>query len=185
MEIVGALLLSVLAFILLGFLMIFIVIKMVQKSFERVADKAIGSVAGMGMGIAAKAADRVLNVGEKELVKGIEGAKKAAMESDPRRMATEVTRLAKAHKGELTVSTVMAGMTVTEDLARKTLESLERRKLCVSRDNGGQKFYMFPAFKDRRQVKVCDFCESTYEMSSAKNACPSCGAELRITTAFV
>ena len=162
-----------------------VVVNMIKNAAKKVADKAISGAMGVGSQIANQATGRVLDVGEKELVKGIEGFKQDMVKSDPRRMATEVTKLAKKHGGELTVSKVMADMSVNRELATSTLKRLEKTEICFAKMRGEESIYIFSAFKKKRKVKICEYCDSTYnEIDKLGDDCPSCGAKLKLETVY-
>lgn len=188
MEIIGVMLLAIIAFIVVGFLLVFVIIKLVQNSFERVANRAIISAAGIGHNIANQAAGRLLDVGQKELEKGIDSAKeaykKSKLESDPRLMATEITKLAKQNRGELAPANVMSALSVNEEVAKKALERMVQWKQCLAEDREEGRVYIFPAFKEKKIVKVCDYCHSRFEKDQAATDCPSCGAKLKEITTF-
>lgn len=186
MSVLAAVLLAIFIFGAIGLVLVFITIKMVQGTVHRVANRAIDNVTGIGMSVANKTTDRLLNIGEKELVKGIESAKKAVsksmLESDPKKMAIEVTKIAEKHKGELTVSRLMAELSISKSLSRKTLDDLASQKICEFTHIEGREVYIFSSFKEKRQVKKCDYCGSVFDMDDAQDKCLSCGANLRVTT---
>lgn len=127
----------------------------------------------------------MLDVGGKELSKGIEDIKQDMIKSDPRRMATEVTKLARNSGGELTVSKVMADMSVSREIAAQTLQKLEKTKVCFVKMRGEETAYIFPGFKKKRKVKICEFCDSTFtEIEKIGGSCPSCGAKLKLDSVY-
>ncbi|MBI2267493.1 MAG: zinc ribbon domain-containing protein [Armatimonadetes bacterium] len=173
MEVVGIGLLAFLFIAIAGLVVIFAVIKAVQSSLRNVANRAM---------------ERVLNVGERELVKGVQNIERAIgdeiAKNDPNRLATETMKLAEEKAGELTVSQVMSGLDVRQDVAVRTLEGIRKKSLCSVQDRNGQIVYIFPGFKKRKPVKICEYCGGTYEIREEEPlpSCPSCGAKLKAAT---
>jgi len=152
--------------LLLIVIIVVVVINLIRKSVKQVANRAIDGAMNIGAGIAGQATQRVLDIGESEIREGIGSIKevvgKEMIKSDPRRMATEVTKLAKANGGELTFSKVMADMSISKDLAQTTLDTLVRAKVCFLKQRGEESAYIFPAFKKKSKIKVCEYCDSIY-----------------------
>lgn len=174
MEFVGiALVVAVMLFVIVALVVVFVVVKAVQASVRRAADRALSAV---------------VDIGQQQLAKGVDNLGKSIgqemLKNNPRRMETEAIKLAKAHAGELSVSNVMAELNVDEGIATKTMESLMRQKLCIPREGGDGKTFVFPAFRKKVEVRICDFCGATYEPDKVESACPSCGAKLRIASTF-
>ena len=178
---------AIVGFVVLLLIVVIIafVVNMLKNAAQKAAHKAIDGALGIGAGVASQASSKLLDVGEKELVQGIEGIKQDMIKSNPQRMATEVTKLARNSGGELTVSKVMADMTVTRDIAAQTLQKLEKAKVCFVKMRGEETVYIFPGFKKKRKVKICEFCDSTFvEIEKIGNDCPSCGAKLKIDSVY-
>jgi hypothetical protein len=166
-----ALVLGVMFFVIMALVIVFVVVKVVQSSARRAADRLL---------------DTAVGIGGQQLAKGVETLGKTIghemLKSDPRRMETETIKLAKDHGGELTESDLMAALNVDEALAGRTFDSLVRQKLCILKPDAPQKTFIFPAFRKKVQVRVCDFCGASYEPGKVEDECPSCGAKLRTTT---
>ncbi len=143
---------------------------------------------GLGRGVGNQAVGALLRVGEDELRKGIAFVKKTVdeemLKSDPKRMQMVVAKLAQKNQGELTRFQVMTELSISQRLALDTLQALVEQEVCFVREDGDRQVYVFPAFKEKRDVKVCDYCDSTFELAEVEgNACKGCGApELRVVS---
>lgn len=181
-------LLIVLGVAVVGMLIVFAIIAATIRHFM---NRAGNAAAQIGYGLANQASSSLMRVGTTELVKGWDTFKQTVshemLTSDPQKMATAVTKLAQRHQGELTTANVMTELSVSEDLAEKTLDGLVREQVCERRgDLGGSGVrYVFPAFQQRREVRICDYCASVFELGELENqtGCLNCGAtDLRAAT---
>lgn len=175
--------------LLLIVVIVAVVINMIKNAAKKVADRAIGGALGIGAGIANKAAGKVIDIGGEQLSQGIESAKEVIgqemLRSDPRRMATEATKLAKKNGGELTFSRLMAEMSISKDLAHQTLDRLLKAKVCIKHERDGESVYIFPAFKKKVKIKYCEYCDATYRnINEIGDNCPSCGAGLKVRSTY-
>ena len=132
MEIVGYGLVALAIAVAGGCLLLFVAIWMIRSLLHRTAHKAILSATGIGSDIASSAASRVLEVGEREFTKSFESFKQGLshnrMVSDPRKMATAVTRLAQKNGGDLSVSNVMAEDESVETVMKRVDKALYQAK---------------------------------------------------------
>jgi len=185
-EYVGYGLLAMVGMIIVGLVMIFLLIHIIKWTFRKIAGDAINKVVGIGSGLANKVVDRALDVGEKGVVSGATAVTKMVGEemtrNDPKKMAAEITKLAQKYKGELTIPHVISELGLTNDQAQRHLWNLTSQKVCHTEIKDKQKVYIFPGFREKRKVKVCEYCETVYELEDVRNECPSCGASLKITT---
>ena len=60
-------------------------------------------------------------------------------------------------------------------------QRLLRKEACRLEDDD-QDLYAFPAFMEKREVKVCEYCESVFEPDEVESECLSCGAQLKTGT---
>jgi rubrerythrin len=174
------------ALVIVGLLMIFLLIHIIKWTFRKIAGDAINKVVGIGSGLANKVVDRALDVGEKGVVTGAQAVGKIVSEemtkNDPNKMSSEITKLAQKYKGEITIPHVISELGLTNDQAQRHLWNLTSQKVCHTEIKDKQKVYIFPGFKEKRKVKICEYCETTFELQEVQNECPSCGASLKITT---
>lgn len=141
---------------------------------------ALTSGRGLGTGVGNQALGMLLRVGEDELRSGIAFVKKTVdeelLKSDPKRMQMVVAKLAQQHQGELTSFQIMTELDISQRLALDTLQALVQQDVCYLREDGERDVYVFPAFKEKRDVKVCEYCDSTFETDEVGESCKSCGA---------
>jgi len=179
MEILGIGVVVVVAIFAGGLLLLFVAIGVVKSIIRRTARKAMGEMTGM-------AGATLTEIGQRELTRGFETFKKnldhERLVTDPAKMALAVTKLAQKERGELRPSHVVTELGVTSEQARRALERLRDDGICHTADRAGSTFWIFPAFQERREVKVCDYCDSVFEQAEVGSSCAGCGAPLRAAT---
>ncbi|MCE1245125.1 MAG: hypothetical protein LWY06_00605 [Firmicutes bacterium] len=188
-EYVGYGLLAMIGLIIVGLVLIFLVIHIIKWTIKKIAGDAINKVVGIGSGLANKVVDRALDVGEKGVVTGATAVSKMVgdelTKNDPKKMGAEITKIAQKYNGEITISHVISELGLTNDQAQRHLWNLTSQKVCHTEIKNKQKVYVFPGFKEKRKIKVCEYCETTFELEDVRNECPSCGGTLKIITQTV
>lgn len=126
-----------------------------------------------------RAVDKVVDAGVSGVSTVAKNVTEEMRKNDPRRLESEVSRLAKSRQGRISVSDVMADMDIAQPVAERTLQGLARRGVCQQRsEEDGSVVFLFAAFRPRRDVTMCDYCGGTFEDAEATAPCPSCGATL-------
>lgn len=186
MDVAGIGLIALAGACMFGVVVVAALVLVIKGAVQRAASRAVDSAASLGHGLAQQASGAVMRVGERELVKGWDTFKKTInhemLTSSPEKMDNAVVKLAQTHGGELTCGNVMAELGVEERLARDTFERLVDQEVCVHEERGEGDLWIFPAFKAKRDVKVCDYCDSIFEPDEAGSECLACGAQLRTAT---
>lgn len=126
-----------------------------------------------------RAVDKVVDAGVSGVSTVAKNVSEDMRKNDPKRLESEVSRLAKSRQGRLSVSDVMADMDIAQPVADRTLQGLARRGVCQQRtEEDGSVVFLFAAFRPRRNVTVCDYCGGTFEDADAAAPCQACGATL-------
>ena len=163
----------------------FFAIRAAVRRFSQRALHQVTSTVGGGLGLGGGVAGGALaRIGERELSKGWNTFKQTLdrelLAGSPERLDRVMVKLAQRRKGEVAVVDAVAELEVPTHVARESLERLRSRDLCERRDDDGAgERFVFPAFKEQRSVKLCDYCESVFEPDEADSACLACGAPLR------
>ena len=182
-DLIGYGLIALAAAGVIGVLCLVAVVVVVKRAFRKTTQRALGKVAGAGLGMQGQVQDAVVRIGERELGKGFDAFKKnlshQALVTNPRRLAAAITKLAQRNKGELAVDNVMAEFDVPQQKAQEALERLVGKEVCNLQSRDGYEVYVFPGFREKRQVKLCEYCDSVYEADEAQNDCLGCGAPLK------
>jgi rubrerythrin len=127
---------------------------------------------------------------EEAIEKGVHDAGRAIslemLKSNPAKLSNEVIKLAQHNNGELTEALLMTEYQMRDYEAHNILSNLVNKGICVFKRYEDREAYIFPAFKAKKQVKICEYCGNTYEIREAPhNNCKTCGAPLVITTILV
>jgi hypothetical protein len=171
-EFVAIALLGILAVlgtgVFLAWMVYLLIRRLLWKTTHRILDRTV---------------DQVVQAGERHLVSGVGTLARSVQEemrkNDPRRQEADISRLAKARSGRITVADVMAGLDLPQDRAERTLDGLASRGVCrVTIEEEGGKAYLFEAFMARRDVACCDYCGGSFEDAETDHPCPNCGAVL-------
>jgi len=177
-----------------GFLAFLIVVGgiiagVVKKSLEKAADRALGAVVQTASGVAGQAMNRVVEQAVPELVKGAKDLTRSVSEDmkrkDPRWVTVQINGIAHRNRGEVTVAQAISQLSVTEEMAASVLGQLVEKKVCFVRNDAGPvNTYIFPGFKEKREVKHCEYCRSVFT-DDADNICDHCGAPLKTISTMV
>ncbi len=98
----------------------------------------------------------------------------------PSSLAVQIASLAADHDGELAVSQVMSASGTTESAATAALAELAQKGQCRREARADQVVYVFPGLKERKMVRKCAFCGSTFPVKQALQKCPNCGGALEL-----
>lgn len=155
---------------------------------KTVAQEAAHQLAEVGGDLARQAGSQamgsVIEVGKQELGKGVESLKASmqldALKNNPEKLCNRITQMARMSNGELTIAQVIAEFPLDEAYPRRAFGLLIGKGLCFPRElEEGGSLYIFPGFKKKQPVKLCEYCGNRFKPEDApKNDCPSCGAPL-------
>jgi hypothetical protein len=161
----------------------FAVVVMIKNALSRAADRALNVAQGM----AGQAVGRAVEIGAQQLIQGAQTMSEEAKRRDPSWVTVQINRIAHRNKGELTLANVISELSVTSELAESVLAGLVDKKICFAREDArdGVKVFVFPGFKEKREVKFCEYCNSVYMPEDVKDTCVHCGATLKRTTSIV
>jgi hypothetical protein len=98
----------------------------------------------------------------------------------PEGVEQQITSVAAAANGDVTVS-ALAGETGLEDgLLRAGLERLLNKGMLQVELRDGTDHYLFPGLRQEKMVKKCPYCGNEYPVAQAGRTCPSCGGNLEV-----
>jgi hypothetical protein len=101
------------------------------------------------------------------------------------KLVTEITRIAGKYRGELTVPIVMTEFDMPESQAENALRAMVRKDICFARESEDSTVFIFPGFKPRTTIKLCEYCDNRFNPEDMKEPdCPSCGAVLIIADVY-
>ena len=146
------------------------------------------TIRGLIRYVAARTVDRVVQAGERQLMKGVGQVAKSVAEevrkNDPKRLEPEVARLAESKRGVLTVADVMAACDVSKIVAQGCLGNMVRKKVCKIELGKGESLsrYVFEAFRAKRTFLACEYCETEFPSDVTGTNCPNCGGKLSSKT---
>lgn len=154
----------------------YVVVSLAKKAAARALDVASN--------VATQAMSRAVDLGAQQLVQTVKTASEEAKRRDPAWVEVQINGLAHRRKGELTLANVISELQVASDLATSVLADLVARKVCFAREDvaGAVTVFVFPGFKERREVKACEYCNAVYMPEDVKDTCTQCGATLKRTT---
>jgi O-methyltransferase involved in polyketide biosynthesis len=136
--------------------------------------------------LTARAIDKVVAAGERQVVNGVTHVAKEVAEDlrkhDPKRLEADVTKLAEQKRGDLAVADVMAGLQLSQFQAQETLARLVRRKVCTIQTGPLGTRYLFEAFLPRQQITRCSFCDTQFSTPKENGSCPNCGGVIETQT---
>lgn len=160
---------------------------LVNKLAEEVVKQATGIGKDMARTAGGKIMDGVVSVGKEQLSLGVESAKKTIsnemLKSNPQRLAGEIIKMAGKNRGELSAEQVATAFEMPLVSAMNTLNELIRKSTCFRRQTTNGVLYIFPAFRNKKQIKACEYCDNKIEMDAVPgNTCPTCGAVMQTIT---
>ncbi len=98
----------------------------------------------------------------------------------PWQLATRVTSLAAQNDGELALSQVMSQYSVPAPVATAALDELVNKGQCRREARADAVVYVFPGLKERKMIRKCVYCGSTFPVKQALQKCPNCGGNLEL-----
>jgi len=102
-------------------------------------------------------------------------------ELDPENLSDRITTLAeKTPEAEVNLSQVVAELQVPDESALAALNLLQQKNQCRVEVRDGQKVYVFPGLKEKKLVRRCAYCGSTFSVKEPLNQCPHCGGEVEL-----
>jgi hypothetical protein len=174
-------------FVVVLMVIVGIIVGVIRNALTRAADKVVDTATG----IAGQAMNRVVDYGTQEVVKGAVDLGKSISDDmkrkDPKWVMVQINGIAHRNKGEVTKAQVISELSVTEEMAESVLEELVRKKVCFSREDAkiSVRTYIFPGFKEKREIKLCEYCNSVYMPEDVKEECIHCGAPLKHSTTIM
>ncbi|MBT9587648.1 hypothetical protein IV102_30185 [bacterium] len=140
----------------------------------QVGERQLGRVVGVGE----KHLDKALEAGGKEIAKGVASLAEDARKNDPKRLESEVARLAQENQGVLTVAKVMADLQLPQFKSQEILARLVRSRVCKMDQGPLGSRYLFEAFLATTQQFRCPFCENTFTVCPENRICTNCGGNI-------
>lgn len=128
--------------------------------------------------VAARATDKVLDLGSKGVVSAAKSVANEMKRHDPKRLEAEVIKLAQSKNGKVTLSDVVAACDCPSATAQQCFGSLIRQKLCRPKSEGHLTYYIFENYLKTATVKSCPFCETQFPVRSDESTCPNCGGAI-------
>jgi len=101
-------------------------------------------------------------------------------ELNPENLSDRITELARASDAEVTLSRVVAELSVPDEAAVAALNLLERRGQCHRERRGEREFYVFPGLKPSKVTRRCPYCGGEFSVKTPVYKCPHCGGDLRL-----
>jgi len=98
----------------------------------------------------------------------------------PGALTARITDLAAENDGELALAQVMSTFDVPASVATAAIDELVQKRQCHREARGDQVLYVFPGLKERKVVRKCAFCGSTFPVKQALQKCPNCGGSLEL-----
>ncbi len=100
----------------------------------------------------------------------------------PGELAARVTDLAAQNNGELALSQVMSAYGIPASAATAAMDELVNKGQCRREARADQVIYVFPGLKERKVVRKCAYCGSTFPVKQTLQKCPNCGGNLELVT---
>jgi hypothetical protein len=173
--------------VILFIILVGIIVAVVKNALARAADRVVDTATG----IAGQAVNRAVDYGTQEAVKGAVNLGKSISEEmkrkDPKWVTVQINGIAHRNRGEVTKAQVISELSVTPEMAEAVLQDLTGKNVCFIKehDTTSVKTYIFPGFKEKREIKFCEYCNSVYMPEDVKEECIHCGATLKHTTTIV
>ncbi len=101
----------------------------------------------------------------------------------PERLAEQVTALARAHQGEVTLPQVMADLAAPRDAALAALDELQRQGVCYRDFRGEREVYVFPELVPAKVERRCPYCGARFGVKTPVYTCPNCGGTVEVDRA--
>jgi predicted RNA-binding Zn-ribbon protein involved in translation (DUF1610 family) len=102
-------------------------------------------------------------------------------ELDPENLSDRITALAEVTpEAEVNLSQVVAELQVPDESALAALNLLQQKQQCRVEIRDGQTVYVFPGLKEKKLVRRCAYCGSTFSVKEPLHQCPHCGGEVEL-----
>ncbi len=101
-------------------------------------------------------------------------------ERQPAVLGARITDLAERTNGELSMAQVMAAYNVPASVAQAAMDHLVEKGQCHAETRDGELRYVFPGLKERKMVRKCPYCGSTFPVRQPLQQCPNCGGNLEL-----
>jgi hypothetical protein len=98
----------------------------------------------------------------------------------PAVLGARATDLAEHTDGEVSLAQVMAAYHVPASVAQAAMDQLVEKGQCHAETLEGQLRYIFPGLKERKMVRKCVYCGSTFPVRDPLQKCPNCGGNLEL-----
>jgi hypothetical protein len=100
---------------------------------------------------------------------------------DPENLSDRITALAeRTPEAEVNLSQVVAELQVPDEAAQAALNLLKQKHQCQVEYRDGQMVYVFPGLKERKLVRRCTYCGTTFSVKDPVHQCPNCGGEVQL-----
>ena len=131
--------------------------------------------------MAARAIDRVVQVGANHVRDGVVQVAKSVAEDvkkrDPKRIEAEVIRIAEQRNGKVTSADVIAALDVPQLTVQQCFSSMVSRKMCRPKAEGTTTYYIFENYLPTKELCLCPFCETEFPKGETGD-CPNCGGKI-------
>lgn len=102
-------------------------------------------------------------------------------ELDPENLSDRITALAEiTPEAEVSLSQVVAELQVPDESALAALNLLQQKQQCRVEIRDDQTVYVFPGLKEKKLVRRCAYCGSTFSVKEPLHQCPHCGGEVEL-----
>jgi hypothetical protein len=98
----------------------------------------------------------------------------------PAVLAARITDLADRGDGEIAISQVMSALRVPASAVQAAMDDLVQKGQAHAESRNGQMLYVFPGLKERKMVRKCVYCGSTFPVKQPLQKCPNCGGNLEL-----
>ncbi len=98
----------------------------------------------------------------------------------PGALAARITDLAEQNSGEISLAQVMSALNVPAAVATAAMDDLQQKGQCHMEPRGEKTLYVFPGLKERKMVRKCVSCGSTFPVRDPLQKCPNCGGNLEV-----
>ena len=98
----------------------------------------------------------------------------------PAVLSARITDLADRGDGEIAISQVMSALRVPASAVQAAMDDLVQKGQAHAESRNGQMLYVFPGLKERKMVRKCVYCGSTFPVKQPLQKCPNCGGNLEL-----
>jgi hypothetical protein len=98
----------------------------------------------------------------------------------PGALGVRITALADENSGEISLAQVMSALKVPGDAAMAAMNDLQQKGQGHMEPRKETMMFVFPGLKERKMVRKCVYCGSTFPVRDPLQKCPSCGGNLEV-----